>query len=110
MSVTKTTITAPSDSFETAASYLINIELPGIAKKDVNIGISENIISVKAEKKGPCKDYTKIDSGRVYGSIESSWKVPKDGDAEKITAALNEGLLTITIPKTKKREIKINLE
>ncbi|EAX94618.1 Hsp20/alpha crystallin family protein [Trichomonas vaginalis G3] len=103
-------ITVPSDSFEGAANYLINIELPGIAKKDVNIDIAENIISVKAEKKAPNKDYRKIDTGRLYGKIESRWSIPKDGDAEKISAALNEGLLTITIPKTKKREIKINLE
>lgn len=103
-------VNLPSDSFETATSYIIGIELAGVAKKDVGIEIKDSNIVVTAEKKNPFSKERRIDAGRLYGNYESKWVIPKDGDAEKINAALNEGLLTITIPKTKKREVKINLE
>ncbi len=41
---------------------------------------------------------------RYFGSIRRSFKIPETVDADKVTAAFNNGILTLTMPKTKSRK------
>ncbi|HYB08926.1 MAG TPA: Hsp20/alpha crystallin family protein [Alphaproteobacteria bacterium] len=102
------------DVSETADSYRIEAELPGIDEKDIKVSVSDGILSIKGEKKAEReekgRDYRL--SERSYGTIQRSFALPDGIDEEKIAAAFSKGVLTLTLPKTpaaktKERQIEI---
>jgi len=101
------------DISENEKEYIITAELPGIDIKDVDITLSEGILSVKGEKKqekeDKGEDYHVIE--RRYGSFHRNFRLPGKVEADKIDANYKDGLLKLTIPKaegskTKKIEVK----
>jgi HSP20 family protein len=101
------------DISENEKEYIITAELPGIDIKDVDITLSEGILSVKGEKKqekeDKGEDYHMIE--RHYGSFHRSFSLPGKVEADKIDANYKDGLLKLTLPKaeaskTKKIEVK----
>jgi len=95
--------------------YSIKVELPGIDAADISIEFSENTLKIKGEKrqekeeKG--KDFYRVE--RSYGSFQRILDLPEDSDADNITSAYKDGVLSIKIPRkmlpkadTKKIEIK----
>lgn len=69
-------------------SYSLKIDLPGFEKEDVDVGIVENVLTIKAKN----ADDTK----------QLAFYVPKDINKEAIGAALKNGQITITLPKKSK--------
>jgi len=82
-------------------AYVISIELPGVDEKDIELTISDNILTVKGEKK-----FTREEEGdtwyfseRQYGMFARSFRLPADADADHVDADLKDGVLTVTVPK-----------
>jgi HSP20 family protein len=103
-----------SDLVETDDGYRLSMELPGLAEKDVEIKVSEGMISLRGEKteerKEEKKDYHM--SERRYGSFQRSFPLPSGVDPDKIDASFNSGVLTVTLPKSpearqKERRIEV---
>ncbi|MBN2419682.1 MAG: Hsp20/alpha crystallin family protein [Deltaproteobacteria bacterium] len=101
------------DIAEKDNEYVVSAELPGIDIKDVEISVSDGILSVKGEKKQEKEDksegYHRIE--RHYGSFHRSFRIPGKIDTEKVDASYKDGVLKVLIPKaegseTKKIEIK----
>lgn len=90
-----------TDIAETDKEYEVTVELPGIDEKDVDVTLSNGVLSIKGEKKfereEKKKDYYL--SERSYGSFQRSIRVPEGVDAEKVSAAFNKGVLTLKLPK-----------
>lgn len=90
------------DVVEKDKAYEISAELPGMDEKDIEIAVSNGILTVKGEKKQTKeekhKDY--YVSERHYGSFARSFRVPEDVDASKIEAKFEKGVLAVTLPKT----------
>jgi len=85
-------------------NYLINIEIPGVAKEDVDIRVNGNTLTISGEKK---QEETKEKENyhcieRRYGSFERTLTLPQDADADDINARFKDGVLTVTI---KRKEI-----
>jgi HSP20 family protein len=103
------------DVADTATSYEITAELPGLDEKNVEVKLSEGTLTIKGEKKEE-KEEKKKDyylSERHYGSFQRSFSVPDGVDAEKIEATFKNGVLTVTLPKTaeaQKKEKKIEIK
>jgi len=103
------------DIADTAQTYEITAELPGIDEKNVEVKFSDGTLTIKGEKKEE-KEEKKKDyylSERRYGSFQRSFSVPDGVDAEKIEAAFKNGILTVTLPKTpeaQKKEKKIEIK
>ncbi|MGE0736577.1 MAG: Hsp20/alpha crystallin family protein [Alphaproteobacteria bacterium] len=96
------TIKAPRmDVAETDAAFVITAELPGVEEKDIEVKVSDGVVTVrgekKAEKEEKDKNYHRIE--RSYGMFERSLTLPPNVDAEKISADLSKGVLTVTMPK-----------
>jgi len=100
---------------ESDDAYHIEVDLPGVDKKDVDINIEENILTISGKrelkKEQREDDYYKIESS--YGSFSRSFTLPQKIDLEKIEAEFNNGVLEVVIPKqniieekSKKIEIK----
>lgn len=107
-------VTLPSmDVSETDKEIEITAELPGLEDKDVQINVSDNILTIrgekKAEKEQKDKNYRLIE--RSYGSFERSLELPEGVNADAIKASIEKGVLKVVVPKpapaqSKKIEVK----
>jgi len=103
------------DVSETESSYEIRAELPGHEETDIELTLSDGALTLKGEKKSG-HDEKKPDvhvSERSYGSFHRSFSLPQEADAGKIAAAFNNGVLTVTVPKTaaaQKQAKKISID
>jgi len=100
------------DVVENDNNFQIVAELPGIKMEDVNISLTDNILTLKGEKKNEVsenkRNYCRVE--RNYGKFQRSFSLPSSVDAGKVKANLDSGVLTITLPKAeqaKAREIPI---
>ena len=94
------------DVSETDKSYEIKAELPGLEEKDVELTLSDGTLTLQGEKKSEQeeKEANRYMSERTYGSFRRSFTLPENADAEKIVAAFDKGVLSVTLPKTKKSQ------
>ena len=89
------------DVKETKDAYELMADLPGLSKKDINISLNDDVLTVKGERKSEEK---KEEEGRYYaernfGSFSRSFKLPNKVDSEKIKAEYKNGVLRLTLPK-----------
>ena len=100
-----------SDVVEKKDHYLIAVELPGIAKKDITINVTNSVLEVKAKTsaKFEKKEGSYLRSERLQGEFTRSWNI-EEVEASQISAESKEGILTLTLPKKKeileKEEVK----
>jgi HSP20 family protein len=103
------------DVSETKNELVVKAEVPGMDPKDIDISLSDGMLTIKGEKKQEKEekeaDYHLVE--RSYGSFTRSVQLPKEVQSEKINASYKNGILKITLPKSeeaKKKEIKIKVE
>jgi HSP20 family protein len=96
------------DISESDKEYSVVAELPGIGEKDLEVTLSDGILTVKGEKKQDKEEtgetYHRIE--RRYGSFQRSFRIPEHVEFEKIDAMFKDGVLRLTIPKSEEREVK----
>lgn len=103
------------DLVEKDKHYEISAELPGIDEKNVEVKLSNHLLTIKGEK-SESKEEEEKDyylSERRYGSFQRSFQVPEGVDVDKIDAAFAKGVLTVRLPKTaeaRKAEKKISVK
>lgn len=86
-------------------NYIIEMDMPGVKKEDLEIGIKENILSISAKRKKTFKSENGESREEVISSYEQSFNISTKGiDVENIAANLNNGVLMVTLPK--KEELK----
>ncbi|WP_343116373.1 Hsp20/alpha crystallin family protein [Ostreiculturibacter nitratireducens] len=95
---------APAVDFtETDTGYMISAELPGMEEDDIEITLSNGVLSIKGEKteekEEKEKDYHL--SERRYGRFQRSFRLPDGVDNAKIDAKMSNGVLKITLPKAR---------
>jgi HSP20 family protein len=93
---------APSiDVSETDKELKIEAELPGVDEKDVEVTVTDNVLTIrgekKAEKEEKKKDYHLVE--RSYGSYARSITLPFAAEPGKAKASFKNGVLSITLPK-----------
>ncbi len=88
-----------TDIRETEDGYVLCAEVPGIPMDDINVSVSGNLLTVRAE-------YNE-ESGREgenyrrqYRRFNQSFSLPSNVDADKVEAHCENGLLEVWIPKT----------
>ncbi len=89
------------DVTDTEKAYEIAADLPGMDEKNVEVKVSNGVLTIKGEKQDE-KEEKKKDyyvRERNYGSFERSFQVPEGVDADKIDASFKKGVLTVTLPK-----------
>ena len=89
------------DISETENGYEIRAELPGVSEEDVNVSVTDNLLTVKGEKRqeeeSEGKNYHRVE--RRYGSFQRSFTLPRHIDSGGISAGFKDGVLTLGIPK-----------
>jgi HSP20 family protein len=102
------------DMAETDKAIELTAELPGLEQKDVEINFSDDILTIRGEKKSEKEESDKNYrvAERNYGSFLRTIELPSGVDLAKIQASLNKGVLTVIVPKptpsiAKKIEVKV---
>jgi len=101
-----------SDIFETDHALNVVLEMPGVAKENVDIDIDNDVLKVSgridiAKYEGLQPVYTEYNIGNYSRSFQLSNKVDQDG----IKAELKDGVMTLVLPKSEKakpRRISVN--
>jgi HSP20 family protein len=93
---------APSiDVSESDREIKIEAELPGVDEKDVEVTVTDNVLTIrgekKAEKEEKKKDYHLVE--RSYGSFARSVTLPFSAEPGQAKASFKNGVLSITLPK-----------
>ena len=86
---------------ETDSDYLIMMDLPGVEKKDVDVNLSNGVLTVSGERKTSENDDEKnqIWHETTYGTFNRSFELTSEIVEEKIKAKFKDGVLNIIIPK-----------
>jgi HSP20 family protein len=89
----------PVDLHETPREYILSAELPGLTTGDIRIDFRDGRLTFSGlrPERAPCEGYHRIERG--YGSFSRTVQLPLPVDAERITADLRDGVLTVTCPK-----------
>lgn len=109
-------IAAPAlDLYEEKDEIVAKVELPGLEKEDIEIHVSDHLLTVKGEKKK--EEETKRENfyrlERSYGSFSRTVDLPAEVLGEKARASFKNGVLEIRLPKSeeaKKKETRVKVE
>jgi HSP20 family molecular chaperone IbpA len=79
----------------------LKVQLPGISSKDIDLSVTGESIFVRAERKvEPPKGYSAHRRERASYRFEHAWTLPMPVDSQKADAQLQDGVLTVTLPKS----------
>jgi HSP20 family protein len=102
-----------TDVSEDANTIQITMELAGVSPEDVRISLEGNVLTIRGEKRQEDEENServhRIE--RIYGMFERTFVLPNTADPDRIEARYENGVLTVSIPKTERarpREIQVN--
>ncbi|UCD87302.1 MAG: Hsp20/alpha crystallin family protein [Desulfobacterales bacterium] len=91
----------PFDVSETDDVLIVKLEVPGMDKKDININLSEGMLTVTGERKQEKEEHeTYHCTERYYGTFSRSICLPFEVNADKVDASFKDGVLKITLPRS----------
>ena len=102
------------DLREDKDSLVAVVELPGLKKEDIDVSVHEGVLNISGERKRA----RSVDEGgtyrneRFYGRFHRVISLPKPVKVEAIKANYNDGVLTVTMPKTeaaKPKQIEVKM-
>eukprot|EP01027_Heterolobosea_sp_BB2_P022382 GEZU01032947.1.p2 GENE.GEZU01032947.1~~GEZU01032947.1.p2 ORF type:complete len:176 (+),score=74.73 GEZU01032947.1:468-995(+) len=89
------------DVSENDKSIMINCELPGLNKENINIDVDNDMLTISGEKKEERKEENerihRVE--RRYGKFSRSLRLPKGVDPNSIQANFENGVLRVVVPK-----------
>ena len=96
------------DFFEKDNKYYLTAEMPGINKDDLNITVSNGMVTISGKKEARKEEeganfYLKES---VYGAFSRSLRLPGEVDEGKVEATFKDGLLTVVMPHRKEAKAK----
>jgi HSP20 family protein len=100
------------DVEETEDGFTLHVELPGVDAENVEVSLEENVLTIAGERRfyneRDAEGFRRIE--RHFGRFHRAVRLPDRVDADGVSAAYRDGLLTITVPKAeeaKPRRIQI---
>jgi len=97
---------------ETDKELRVTAELPGVAEKDVDVTLDDDILTIRGEKKLENKEdkenYHMIE--RSYGQFQRSIRVPHSVKGDQVQAHVENGILTVVLPKNEAQEKTRHIE
>ena len=102
------------DVEESPDVILVTAEAPGLTLEELTVELENNVLTIFGEKSEAREEGAEAGrihvSERRYGSFRRSFRLPRSVDAEKIDARLENGILTVSLPKAaeaKSRTIEV---
>jgi HSP20 family protein len=88
------------ESFVRDGNLCVRVALPGVDPKDVEVSVTENLLTIKGERRAAHEDEPGGYLLRevVHGAFERAMLLPDGIDPGKVTASYQNGMLEITVP------------
>lgn len=97
---------------ESETEIRITAELPGVAEKDVDVTLDDDVLTIRGEKRSEKKDdrenYHFVE--RSFGRFQRSIRVPHSINADQVQARVENGVLTVVLPKNAAQEKTRHIE
>lgn len=89
-------------------NVFVKAELPGMKKEDIDISFEDGILTICGERKeeAEVREGEAYRSERFFGKFHRTVSLPTKVDAEKISAAYKDGILTVQLPKAAEAKAK----
>ena len=103
----------PMDAWREGDRFVIEFDLPGVAKDSIDLDVERNVLTVRAERVARNSDWEPLASERPRGLFSRQLVLGDNLDLEKIEAAYADGVLRLIIPvaeRAKPRKIEVALE
>lgn len=96
------------DVYDKDGTAVIQAELPGVRKEDIDIDVSGNVLTLKGrrESESEVDENNYYRKERFYGSFQRSFTLPESIDPENVNADFKDGVLKVEVPKPKEAETK----
>jgi len=101
----------PVDLSELPDRYILTVELPGLAREDVHLDVQEATLTMRGQRPAlACSPerYQQLERGQ--GQFSRSFRFALPIAANAISAELNDGVLTVTVPKLAGDGRRIDIE
>jgi len=102
------------DVRDTGEDLLVEAELPGFEKDEIEVTLKDNYLTIQAERKEVVEEEKEgyLRRERSYGKLQRSFTLPCEVDADKVEAKYEAGVLKIKLPKvaTGQAGRRINIE
>lgn len=98
------------DVSETEKALEIVVDLPGLEKKDISVSLEDDLLTIKGqrkeEKESKDKQFHTVE--RSSGTFYRALRLPVEVQKDKIEATFKDGVLTLSLPKTKESKKKVS--
>lgn len=96
------------DAFEDKDKYIVQLEVPGVKKSDINVSVQEGTLTISGERNSQrdMKDGTTHRTERIYGKFSRSVTLPAAVQSDKVSATYKDGVLTVELPKAEEAKPK----
>ena len=100
------------DLYQDQDNFAVKAELPGLKKEDIKLSLQDGVLTLSGERREEKAHDQKgsVRSERFFGRFERSTNLPMQVDGTRVTAAYEDGVLTVVLPKAeaaKPRQIEI---
>ncbi|MBO9520000.1 MAG: Hsp20 family protein [Nocardioidaceae bacterium] len=100
----------PMDAWREGDAFVLEFDLPGVAKESIDLDVERNVLTVRAERLAKNGDWEMLATERSRGLFSRQLVLGDNLDLERIDATYADGVLRLTIPvaeKAKPRKIEI---
>lgn len=102
----------PIDAYENDDAYMIVADVPGIPADAINVNLHDGTLTIQVEIDAPEADENRriLLQERFFGKLTRRFNLPQRVDVDKVEAAYDNGVLTLTLPKAEEarpRQISI---
>jgi HSP20 family protein len=104
----------PMDAYRKDDSFLLQLDLPGVAPESIELTVEENVLTISAERAAPptSEGVESVIAERTFGTFTRQVVLGKTLDSERIEATYEGGVLTVVIPvaeQAKPRRIEVSV-
>ena len=104
-------IAPPASVIEAGEGYTLELEMPGVTKDGLDISVENNELTVVGQRSLPTVQGTLIHHESRSNNFRRTFELDPSIDADKISAKIEQGLVTLTLPKAehvKPRKISVS--
>jgi HSP20 family protein len=84
---------------ENADGYTLEVEMPGVSKENLEMWVENNELTILGRRSMPAVEGTLIHRESRQEDFRRSFEIDPSIDAEKISAKIEQGVVTLTLPK-----------
>lgn len=89
--------------------YEITLEVPGLSESDMSVEVRGDVLTIQGQKQEQKEDkdsyFYRVE--RSYGTFQRTLALPDDADPDRIQAAMKDGVLSLTIPRSAVQDTQV---